>query len=53
MSTYLVDTLARWFELSMRDVFEPSLNWVLSHPFISVVAVFFVLWISIRNYRML
>ena len=49
----LVGTLARWLQLSMRDVFEPSLNWVLSHPLISVAAVFFVLYVSVRNYRML
>ncbi len=53
MSTNLVDSFARWFELSFRDVFEPGLNWVLSHPIISVAAVFIVLFFSIRNYRML
>jgi hypothetical protein len=52
-SKILVNTLARWFQLSMRYVFVPFLKWVVSHPFISVAAVFFVLWISVRNYRML
>jgi hypothetical protein len=29
----------QWLDNAMRDVFEPSLNWVLSHPIISVLAV--------------
>ena len=41
----LVDIFSKWF--------GPSLNWVLSHPIISVAAVFMVMFFSIRNYRML
>jgi len=49
----LVDTFADWFGLTIRNVFEPALNWVLQHPIICVAMVFAVLFFSIRNYRML
>jgi hypothetical protein len=33
--------------------FEPSLNWAIDHPIISTVAVVALIYISVRNYRML
>ncbi|MGN6718444.1 MAG: hypothetical protein ACTHMB_07150 [Candidatus Binatia bacterium] len=49
----LADRFSEWFQLASRDVFEPALNWVLQHPFLSVGAVFVVIFFSVRNYRML
>jgi len=37
----------------VQSIFEPSLNWVLDHPIISVVAVALLIFFSVRNYRML
>ena len=45
--------LERFYNLSLRHVFEPGLNWVLDHPIISVVAVVALIYFSVRNYRML
>jgi hypothetical protein len=35
------------------NIFEPALGWVLNHPIISVIAVFALIFFSVRNYRML
>jgi hypothetical protein len=45
--------LDKLYELSLRYVFEPGLNWVLDHPIISVVAVILLVYWSVRGYRML
>jgi len=49
----LLDRFTESFQLTSRTIFEPALNWVLHHPILSVLAVFIVLFFSIRNYRML
>jgi len=49
----LADKFSEWFQLVSRDVFEPSLNWVLSHPILSVLVVGLLIFFSVRNYRML
>jgi hypothetical protein len=45
--------LERFFELSLRHVFEPGLNWVLDHPVVSVAVVAVLIYWSVRGYRML
>ncbi|HUF41488.1 MAG TPA: hypothetical protein VMR20_05990 [Verrucomicrobiae bacterium] len=45
--------LQKLFEMSMRHVFEPGLNWVLDHPVISVAVVVVLIYWSVRGYRML
>jgi hypothetical protein len=37
----------------LSNLFEPALNWSLSHPFISVVVVGALVYFACRNYRML
>ena len=48
-----MDKVNRLFDLSVRYVFEPGLNWVLDHPIISVVAVVLLVYWSVRGYRIL
>ena len=45
--------LERLFDLSMRYVFEPGLNWVIDHPIVAVVAVVGLVYWSVRGYRMI
>jgi hypothetical protein len=45
--------LERFFNLSVRYVFEPGLNWVLDHPIVSVAVVAVLIYWSVRGYRML
>jgi hypothetical protein len=45
--------LEKFFELSLRYVFEPGLNWVLDHPVVSVAVVAVLIYWSVRGYRML
>ena len=45
--------MGRAFDYIMINVFEPSLNWALSHPFVSVVVVGALIFFACRNYRML
>ncbi len=45
--------IERLFDLSVRYVFEPGLNWVLEHPIISVAVVVGLVFWSVRGYRML
>ena len=45
--------LEKGFDLSLRYVFEPGLNWVIDHPAIAVVAVVGLVYWSVRGYRML
>lgn len=35
------------------NLFEPALNWSLSHPIISVVVVGALVFFACRNYRLL
>jgi hypothetical protein len=50
---FVMDQISRYVDLALRYVFEPALNWVVDHPFISVLIVaVLVLW-SARGYRML
>jgi hypothetical protein len=48
-----MDRLNKFFDLSLRYVLEPGLNWVLDHPVISVVAVVALVYWSVRGYRIL
>jgi hypothetical protein len=48
-----MDLLSRYFELLSRHALEPALMWVLNHPIISLVVVFAIVYVSMRNYRML
>lgn len=45
--------LEKFYNLSLRHVFEPGLNWVIDHPIISVAVVVVLIYFSVRNYRML
>lgn len=48
-----MDKVNKLFDLSMRYVLEPGLNWVLDHPIISVATVILLVYWSVRGYRML
>jgi hypothetical protein len=48
-----MDRISKVLDLGLRYVFEPSLNWVIDHPLISVAIVFALVYFSVRNYRML
>jgi len=45
--------MGRAVDYIIQNIFEPSLNWALSHPILSVVAVAALIYFSVRNYRML
>jgi len=45
--------IEKFFDLSLRYVFEPGLHWVIDHPAIAVVAVVGLVYWSVRGYRML
>jgi hypothetical protein len=49
----IMDRLNKFFDLTLRYVFEPGLNWVLEHPIISVVVVVALVYWSVRGYRIL
>ena len=48
-----MDRISKFFDLSLRYVLEPGLNWVLEHPIISVVVVVALVYWSVRGYRIL
>ncbi|HVO91648.1 MAG TPA: hypothetical protein VMT22_02355 [Terriglobales bacterium] len=48
-----MDHLNKLLDLSLRNVLEPGLNWVLNHPVVSVVVIAALIYFSVRNYRML
>jgi len=35
------------------NIFEPCLNWALSHPLVSLVVVGALIYFACRNYRMI
>lgn len=45
--------MGRFLDYVFSNVFEPALGWVLNHPIISGVAVLALIYVSVRNYRML
>lgn len=45
--------MSRGVDYVVQNIFEPTLNWVLDHPIISVLAVGVLIFVSVRNYRML
>ena len=45
--------LERTLNYLLGNIFEPSLNWAINHPFVSVVVVGALLFFAVRNYRML
>ena len=47
------DYMSRFIDYMLYNVFEPGLDWVLHHPIISVVAVVLLIYVSVRNYKML
>jgi hypothetical protein len=48
-----MDKLNKLFDLALHYVFEPSLNWVLDHPIVSVVVVVALVAWAVRGYRIL
>ena len=48
-----MDRIENVFDVAMRYVFEPGLNWVLQHPIVSVVVVVALVYWSVRGYRMM
>jgi multidrug efflux pump subunit AcrB len=48
-----MDRIENAFDVAMRYVFEPGLNWVLQHPIVSVVVVVALVFWSVRGYRMM
>jgi hypothetical protein len=49
---HMMSQIDRLFDLGLRYVFEPGLDWVLDHPIVSVVAVVLLVYWSVRGYRM-
>ncbi|MGE5219941.1 MAG: hypothetical protein ACM3SP_23310 [Chloroflexota bacterium] len=45
--------MGKFIDYVVVNIFEPSLEWVLNHPIISVLAVGALIFFSVRNYRML
>ncbi len=45
--------MGKFIDYVVINVFEPTLAWVLNHPFLSVLAVGALIFFSVRNYRML
>lgn len=45
--------MSRFLDQVMMNVFEPALSWVLQHPIVSGVAVLLLIYVSVRNYRMM
>lgn len=45
-------SIEKFFNLSLRYVFEPGLNWVIDHPAITVVALVGLVYWAVRGYRM-
>lgn len=48
-----MDLLSRYFDLISRHALEPALAWVINHPIVSLIVVFVMVYVSMRNYRML
>jgi hypothetical protein len=49
----IVSQFGRLFNLGLRYVFEPGLDWVLDHPIVSVAVVAVLVYWSVRGYRMI
>jgi len=45
--------MGRAVDSIMINIFEPCLNWALSHPIVSVVVVGALIFFACRNYKML
>jgi len=45
--------MGRAIDYIMINIFEPSLNWALQHPFLSVLIVGALIFFACCNYRML
>ena len=48
-----MDRIEKVFDLALRYVFDPGLNWVLAHPIISVVVVVGLVYWAVRGYKMM
>jgi len=48
-----MDRLEKLFDLSVRYVFEPGLEWAIAHPIVSVAVVVALVYWSVRGYRIL
>ena len=48
-----MDRFNKFIDYLSRQIFEPSLNWAIDHPIISTVAIVALIYVSVRNYRML
>ena len=49
----MLDRINKAFDVTLRYVLEPALNWVIDHPIISVAVVVALVYWSVRGYRML
>jgi hypothetical protein len=48
-----MDRITKYFDLTMRYVLEPGVNWVIAHPILSLIVVVALVFWSVRGYRML
>jgi hypothetical protein len=48
-----MDRIIKYFDLTMRYVLEPGVNWVIAHPILSLAVVVALVFWSVRGYRML
>ncbi|HTN72214.1 MAG TPA: hypothetical protein VMO00_14130 [Methylomirabilota bacterium] len=49
----MLDRLGNAFDVTLRYVLEPGMEWVIDHPIISVAVVAGLIYWSVRGYRML
>ncbi len=48
-----MDRLSKFYDVTMRYVLEPGVDWVIDHPIISVAVVVLLVFWSMRGYRIL
>ena len=48
-----MDRITKYFDLTMRYVLEPGVNWVIAHPILSLIVVVVLVYWSVRGYRIL
>jgi hypothetical protein len=48
-----MDRITRYFDLAMRYVLEPGVDWVIAHPIITLIVVVALVYWSVRGYRMI
>lgn len=48
-----MDRLSKLFDFTLDYLLEPSVNWVIDHPIVTVAAIVALVFWSMRGYRIL